>query len=448
MKNVKILSVLMLSAFITNAGCGKEAQDVVHTASKGNENRCVLTYATYGLSSEMSSYIYDFNESQDEIYVEVRDYQEKYDMDEGVQAMKLDMLTDQSPDLIDLSIIEMTQLASKNYLVDLTPYFDRDFNIDDFQWNAMQLGAFEDRLYSITPSYYISTVVSNSDFYQEETMDIQGISRLVNERSEDCMIFAEVSKTDYLYDVLYHDLLEFIDWNNGTCDFESGNFKLLMEIANQLPNEVREYSFESNYESEIQEFRNNEALFFMEKISSVNDYMIMDLVFGDKKKVIGHPVDGVCQNVLEAGMEQVGIASGSKNDEEAWCFLKGFLVEDYQNVIVSSGDAFPVLKSSMNEYVASEMELLSDQDEDGNEIIFDRVVIGKDNELRAACLTNEQKETMQELIDQSVPSEYKDSILIDLIMEEAEYYFYGQKEIDDVISVIQKRVGIYMSENM
>ena len=62
-------------------------------------------------------------------------------------------------------------------------------------------------------------------------------------------------------------------------------------------------------------------------------------------------------------------------------------------------------------------------------------------------LTKEDEEIFRELLSRTGRSLWIDSSLQDIIQEEAEGYFAGDKKLDDVCSVIQNRVTTYVNEN-
>lgn len=63
--------------------------------------------------------------------------------------------------------------------------------------------------------------------------------------------------------------------------------------------------------------------------------------------------------------------------------------------------------------------------------------------------TKEEVEKVESLIAISVPNTYTvDRTVLQIILEEAEPYFKSQKSVDEVCSVLQRRVNMYLKENM
>lgn len=70
-----------------------------------------------------------------------------------------------------------------------------------------------------------------------------------------------------------------------------------------------------------------------------------------------------------------------------------------------------------------------------------------DWEFIAYAATSEQIEQIRELIAVAKPAKGSDITVQQIIMEEAETYFQGQKSVNEVADIIQNRVQLYISEN-
>ena len=61
--------------------------------------------------------------------------------------------------------------------------------------------------------------------------------------------------------------------------------------------------------------------------------------------------------------------------------------------------------------------------------------------------TQEEIDELQALIESARPGDTTDEEISNIINEEADAYFKGQKSVDEVADIIQRRVKIYISEN-
>ncbi len=68
--------------------------------------------------------------------------------------------------------------------------------------------------------------------------------------------------------------------------------------------------------------------------------------------------------------------------------------------------------------------------------------------LCSLALTPEQLDRAVEFIEGVHHFTFDDVTVMDIILEEAESYFQGQKDVESVADVIQNRVGMYLQEQM
>ncbi len=61
-------------------------------------------------------------------------------------------------------------------------------------------------------------------------------------------------------------------------------------------------------------------------------------------------------------------------------------------------------------------------------------------------ISDERVEEFRAMLEDARPLPIRTAPLLDIIAEEAEYYFDGTKSIEEVTAVIQNRVQLYMDE--
>lgn len=445
-RNKKYKIIILITLLLTSCTNTDDSEQTQNVTQEKKE----LIYSTYDITPEMKTYISEYNRKQDGVFIKIEDYSEKYNnTKDGIQAMKIDLSGKHAPDLIDMSLINLTQVAQSGYLENLLPYFESDYKKEEFQWNAMSAGIYDDEMYVICPYYSIITSATKKSNSPEtkDKMASASLKEMIYHRPNDCKVFLYQSKHDILYDFLYHDMDEFIDWKTGTCHFDSSSFQDILEISSQFPDEITEYVYDENCAEELSEIQNGNVLMSREQIRSVEDYMKMTLKYEDNLKVIGFPVNGVCQNIVEWAGSPIAISSQSNFKEEAWLFLKEMLEETYQLEHYKKNQGLPVSKKVMEKIYLDAMCENSYIDEDGKTQKIPKVSIGEPERKVSYCLSETQKHDMQTMIDSAVAKENKDDDIIEIIYEEACYYYSGDKNLEEVISIIQNRVSIYASVN-
>ena len=129
-----------------------------------------------------------------------------------------------------------------------------------------------------------------------------------------------------------------------------------------------------------------------------------------------------------------GINSRSKNKENAWAFLKFLLSEEMQ----ASADMIMTLP------------LNNKAREETARLFFTRMGAirnsdGVLNEQQRQVLT-QYKETVEKMSDSINCFVARDTSLNDMIASEAQYYFSGAKNADEVAKVLQNKADLYLNE--
>jgi len=78
--------------------------------------------------------------------------------------------------------------------------------------------------------------------------------------------------------------------------------------------------------------------------------------------------------------------------------------------------------------------------------MFSRIMCRMQPGMKLPALTPEQLDRAVDFIEGVHHFAFDDVTVMDIIHEEAESYFHGQKDVESVVDVIQNRVGLYLRE--
>ena len=149
------------------------------------------------------------------------------------------------------------------------------------------------------------------------------------------------------------------------------------------------------------------------------DYVKM---FGEDAACVGFPTKDGRGGHLLLSSNAYAIAAVSEHKESAWQFIEESLTQEKSELYASLFINYPTLKRKLNERVDIAIER--------EELTWDDINI------------------VLELLPDAVPCfSVKDDEIIKIINEEAPAYYSGQKEVDDVVRIIQNRVQLYVNEN-
>ncbi len=418
-----------------------------------------ILVATMGGSYTLQSKAVKFNKANDKYHISVKDYVDYNNINENTWSDALanlnnDITSSNCPDMIDLSNLNVAQLAAKDVLEDLSPYLEKSskLNRDDFVQNILSAYTYNGKLLSIPAYFSMQTVIGSADMVGTGSgWTLEQLIALANEHP-DAELFDSASKQAILQAAMMFNEDAFINWETGECSFDTDGFKNILEFVNRFPDEV---NYEDERDSEPARIQNGEVLLSNAYIYDFNQLQMYNEIFQGDYNCIGFPtVDGQGGHALSAN-EAYAITTKSEKKDGAWEFLESLLTEKNNDRFYSG---FPTLKSRLNEMAEKAVtpEYITDEngeilkDENGEPVISEGASsIGYEDgwSYTYRLATQEEVDRVMELMNVAKPVSYNgDDEISKIINEEAEAFFKGQKSVDEVAGVIQNRVNIYVSE--
>lgn len=415
-------------------------------------DKTVLTLACYYLDWEVRKHVVEFNKSNPDYRITIADYSQ-YDTDEdytaGITRLNTDIVSGKMPDILLLNDnIPVESYAAKGLFEDLYPYIDKDQEINREDYFQNVLSAYENNgeLYCLPPRFLIYTVVGKTaDVGDRMGWTLQDLKEVLAAKPEGTQAFAGATRLDMLYYSIRMSGNQFIDWESGKCNFNSEGFLSLLEFIKSFPEELPEDYWEKEMGMSWEDqFRQGRVLLDQTVLNSFSGYnYLMKAMFGEDITMIGFPSESGKGSAISSEMK-LSMSSKSKNKDGVWQFLRYFLTDEYQE---RENYGWP-LSMKQAELLAEEAKKKPTyEDENGNQVEYDETYHINGVDIPITPMTQEEVEEVLEFM-QSVDQPYTNNqALIDIISEEAASYFSGQKNVKEVVDIIQNRVQIYVSEN-
>ncbi|MBO4862731.1 MAG: hypothetical protein J5517_00045 [Eubacterium sp.] len=411
-------------------------------------DRTILTIMTLYSDYDLKQRVVDYNKSQSKYRINLVDYSEEED---PAAKMSAEIASGNLPDMYSMygSIGNMSidQCISKGMFLDLTDLIEKDSDIsmDDFIPSVAEAMKKDGKIYTVSPSFTVTTLLAK----KSEVGDTPGwtfdeFKKYVDSKDKDAMLFWSNNKMDMLREFMYYCSGEFIDWQKGEVYFDSPEFKNVLEICNRGTNEEMNYDEETD--SEPTRIRNGKLIFVEgtmvpEQVQMYNEIYQKDLCFK------GYPTKNGSGSYVTFST-QLAISSKSEHQDECWAFLRDLMTEEYQGKLLSNSWEVPTRKDAFEVYLENQKVTKETTDKYGNTIYPHEGSYGwEDFEIESKPLTDEELQIFRDLVDSvSGQMEYNDNV-VDIIAEEAEAYFKGDKSVDEVASIIQNRANTYVNEN-
>jgi len=410
----------------------------------------VLTLATIYQSYELTNAVASFNKKNSERFIEIIDYSEgKADRAESMTALELDIIAGKIPDLFYLWEMPVEEFEAQGLLLDLLPFMESGSQIkrSDLVDNLYSLLENNGYLYRAVGSYYLASILGKkSDLGTRNGWSFDEMTEYTQKSStEPSLAFGYYSAREGLFEAMCkYNMGEFIDWDSGTCNFNTELFKKLLAFSRTFPSKSKmRYEWEDTPDL-IADKR--QQLEVEVEISSFIGLQIFPYMFGDATTFIGFPGDSGNGSAFRPATSYA-ISSQTEKPEAAWEFIEFILSEEWQTELFGNGMmGFPTNKVALDKLLArSEIQTYT-IDENGD--VWGPQAYAMCGEVRLLLVpaTKEEVEEFQSLLN-GITTLYSDHTqIIEILNEEVQYYFHGDKPEQAVINNIQGRVQIYLSE--
>lgn len=367
-----------------------------------------------------------YNAQSSQYLVEFREYNdtaEKGQLDEMTAAL----LKGEGPDLFDFASSFSSSVdyyAAKGILEDLTPYLDESgITLVEPVAEAMKI---DGKLYTLGPAFHLRCLVSLKGYSQDGGMSISQCMEMVD-KHPDAYFMKNTDHTIMLDILMDANIDSYLDIQGKNCYFDSGEFIGLLDAVKDW----KEPPVETIYYTTADELYQQKYLASEENIGSMVEYLILKNAVGDFALIAGYP-NTQGEAMYKIGFPSLcGINSASPNKEGAWDFLKYLILEENQN----QGYYFPIIEDRFKEALKtgqgegdSYTSLFSGENETG---LFP---------------APEDEQEIWEMLNHVYFSDNRQSIIEDIISEEAMSVFDGSKTPEQAASVIQNRVSNFLKE--
>ena len=399
----------------------------------------IVVLGTLGEPEEgLRRQIMAFNQENNRYRITIKQYITHDEELSALSQLNTDILSGKMPDILLLDPeMPLRSYISKGLLADVGKLMEEDEELDSGQFLENVLDAFRvnGTLYYVAPAFCVDTLVAK----QSKTGDRTGWNQeefftVMAGLTEGTEMVSETSRYTYLQDYMRVCGREYVDTDRGTCNFQSENFAEVLRFTATLPEQAERFEQEENsYDSRYIE---DKALLQPVTIRYVPD--LAQQIYGcigEDIAYVGYPSEsreGSCIRVC--GMS-FALSAGSDNLDGAWEFVRTFLTEDFQRdeLYGVNGSSLPIRQ----------------------DIFAERAQIAATQE--GYCFINGEFTPVppmtQEQIDKAVDfikglhnMAFEDEVIMNIIYEEAESFFHGQRTAEDVAGLIRNRVQLYLSE--
>ena len=387
------------------------------------------------IGSPIEGTVKEFNKSQDEIIVELKDYmQETEDQDQAITRFHTEVLSGNPPDLyyfpmldfmgetMTINIMSPLPFLSNGFLMDLDPFAEADSDLkpEDFLiWKALhQYGG----MYLLSNSFNIQTVSCTPNLLkQHQNWTIDEYMEIEAQLQPNQRMFTQMSPEKFIFNYSSRYMRDAMDLEHASCDFDNEIFLTILKDAMQMDT----YEFEWNGIPAQQQVMEGTTM-----AGNRHLYAPDDITFdrhqsgGTRMAYIGWPTPDGSNGTDIQLIGSMGISSKTDRPEACWQMVRYFLTHWSYGQFHGKTWGTPVY--------APELETLKEE--------------VKKNPSFYESMNQEDIDQFLELAAQSETLNFYDPTVMELIQEETEQMFKGYATPEETAKKIQARVSLYMQE--
>ena len=399
--------------------------------------------------------VIEFNRNSQEYRITIKDYSEynSYgDYEAGQTQMNNDIVTGNMPDILVVnSNMPIENYIAKGWLADINDFIKKDEELsqEEFVQNVFDAYSVKGKLYYVIPSFYVSTMIAKTSIVGDRTSwTMSDMIELQKSLPEGTKMMEDMTRSNFLNSILMYCGNDFIDVETGKCTFDSEAFIDLIEYAKTFPEELvyDDSYWETWWENSQSQYREDRTILMSAYISSVTNFRYnLNGTFGEEVSYIGFPTSSGGMGAFVSYNDAYCISAKSRNKDGAWEFLRYYLTDEYQES--DNRYSFSIQKDIFEEEAQKAMERPYWIDENGNKQEYDDTYYMNGEVIVIEPLTQEQVDKLVNYIYTIDNAYYYNTDIVNIIQEEIDAFFTGQKEAAEVANIIQRRAQVYVDEN-
>ena len=411
------------------------------------QDKTELTLMTYYAGADLKEHVIDFNKSHSDIRITIKDYSET---DDTFSKMSADVAAGNMPDIYVLNggigDLSFNQCVSKGLFEDLIPYIEADSEIseNDFVPSVLDAMKVDGKLYYTSAAFSVNTLITgDASLADKDGWNFNEMKEYVDSKPADSRLFESAEKSEILGKLFMTTSGEFVDWEKGECDFDSPEFKSLLEMANRGSSTHEEFDLDE-YANDLKSGKQ----LFVSGYLTPDVISMYDALMGGKAIYIGYP-NKEKQGVYASMDISYAISTTCKDKDAAWEFVRTYFTKEYQGKRYSEEyNGCPTRQDVFDMYMKAFTTTEPYTDEYGNEI---KPLSGTSGfagaEVENKPLTEAEANRFKDLVGKIKKVWEYDTSLFDIVSEETAPYFAGDKNVDEVAATIQNRASTYIQES-
>lgn len=361
-----------------------------------------------------------------------------------------ELIAGEGPDLFAVDMDDLPALWEKGVLMDLRELISQE-TLDQIYPGLLATGTIDGSLAGVSTYYNFQSMVTSTDVWPEEELTVEDMVSLLEAGEYPHAVhrgFAYSGSGSLLYMLTCYDMSTspFIDWDAGTCDFDSELFIRLLEATKNYQNDVNvEVENPSMIQAGYQELLDGDCMAVQDILFDRKYFVQIKQLLGERYNRTGIPLAEGSGQLVDP-ISFIVVNKNCKNKEAVAAYLEFALgpgnMRDYRR---DCRDSFQVKRDWEGKWCVIEENM------DGTYSYY-YPMDKNDPDIRSEEMPPFFVEYLKCCEDYYAFMESLDGQMVadrqirDIITEEAAGFFEGSQSAEHVADVIQRRVQLYLNE--
>lgn len=363
----------------------------------------------------------------------------------GAEQLYHDILQGTAPDILLLpNDMDIDGLVAKGLFLDLYPLLDADDDLAraDFVPGILAACARSDTLPTIVPAYTLLTAAGSSA--------LAGDAPGWDWPDYDALLAAHPNATPF-YGFARQDILlyllqmggdAFIDRQAGQAHLDSPDFVRLLQASAAYPAQAADLTQDPK-----PAFSNGEALLQVQFVTKWRDVLTLEYLFDGDFTFKGFPGAGAdnATGSAVAPALRLGVTRYCQDPQAAWQFVRTLLLPSWQDTLAApDSTAFPLRLDALAAAAATATQPYEDATPP---LFFEDAGLTEEQLAHwQQGLTRAQADGLHALLCAQTTLYQYDAVIADILWEEAEPFYNGQRSAAEAAALMQDRVQTYLAE--
>ncbi len=411
----------------------------------------VITLAAHFSDRWLESAVSEFQSEHPDIEINIKDYKAAYygggdtveeankREDEFRKVLNTELMTGKGPDIVYFADLPYRKYIDKKVFVNLSELMEKDDNFNRAELNSNILDAlkYEGSLYTLPINYQFELMVANKSILDKENIKIddmnwtwddfmkiaQKVTKDTNNDGTNDRYAMAANKNSMIFRYLFNSSIsKFVDLDKNTVNFTGKDFINLLDVCKDFND--KNFIFKSSDWQQTVDMTSRGGIVF--SVTSFPSYgtakFYSETLFADKIYLLRMP-SGIHATESRRVRFNVGnmlaINKNSKFCDESWEFLKILLSKKMQSS-PELQNGFPINNEALKESAKFSVDILK--------------------------VPQENIDTINNFLSHVGEYWYDDGKINNIVYEEVNNFFSGNKSAEETANIIQSKVTISLNE--